>query len=142
MTGQTPPCVHYAIPQVDEIAAKVALLGRATLLAKIDRVSILSAPSTSQDQLLQEIRWYGHFYIDTVLPFGLRSAAKIFNAVADALNWHMQRTGVEFVDHYLDDYIILGSPGTSQCQRSLDTVVRECRTLGIILDKKLLKKFC
>ena len=27
----------------------------------------------------------GNFYIDTVLPFGLRSAPKIFSVIADAL---------------------------------------------------------
>ena len=54
--------------------------------------------------------------MDLVLPFGLRSAANIFNTVADALAWHLIRASVEFIDHYLNDFIILGAPDTSQCQ--------------------------
>ena len=73
---------------VDEIAAKVALLGRDTLPAKIDIESPYHLlPVRPQDRPLWAIRWDGHFYVDTVLPFELRSAAKIFNAITDALNW-------------------------------------------------------
>ena len=40
-----------------------------------------------------------------MLPFGLRqSAPKIFNAVADALAWHLHQAGIR---HYLDDFIIV-----------------------------------
>ena len=65
----------------------VARLGRGTMLAKIDIESAYRLlPVHPQDRILQAILWEGQLYIDTVLPFGLRSAAKIFNAVADALN--------------------------------------------------------
>ena len=36
-----------------------------------------------------------------MLLFGLRLALKIFNAVADALQWILQQQGVEDLDHYL-----------------------------------------
>ncbi len=32
---------------------------------------------------------------------------KIFNAVADALNWHLRRKGIPEIYHYLDDFIIV-----------------------------------
>ena len=38
--------------------------------------------------------WRDKLYVDTALPFILRSAPKIFNAVADALQWIMERNGV------------------------------------------------
>ena len=116
---------------VDEVAAKVALLDMGTLLAKIDIESAYRLlPVHPHDRPLQSIQWDSHLYIDLVLPFGLRSAAKIFNAVADALNWHLRRAGVDVIDHYLDDYNILG---ISQCQEALTIVDRECRTLGVPL---------
>ena len=34
--------------------------------------------------------------------FGLRSAPKIYTAVADALQWILMRVGIELI-HYLDD---------------------------------------
>ena len=37
--------------------------------------------------------------------FGLRSAPKIFLAVADALEWILQQARVTSIMHYLDDYL-------------------------------------
>ena len=42
-----------------------------------------------------------------MLPFGLRSVPKIFNAVADALNWYLQQSGISLDFHYLDNFIII-----------------------------------
>ena len=58
-------------------------------------------------------------YIDTVLPFGLRSAPKIFNAVADAVEWVVCSNSVVEICHYLDDLLVAGAPGSSQCMESL-----------------------
>ena len=49
-----------------------------------------------------------------MLPFGLRSATN-FNAVVDALEWHLCHQGIEHVFNYLDDFIMVGAPGTAQC---------------------------
>ena len=66
-----------------------------------------------------------------MLPFGLRSAAKIFNAVADALNWHLQQKGIPWSYHYLDDFVIIGPPHSPQCANSLAILDRECHYLNI-----------
>ena len=72
-----------------------------------------------------------------MLPFGLRSAPKIFNAVADALAWHLQQAGIPLIRHYLDDFIIVAPPRSSQCQESMTILNRECRALGVpIADHK------
>ena len=132
--GMNPLFCSLCYTTVDEIAAVVECLGLGTMLAKIDVESAYRLlPVHPQDRILQAIFCEGQLYIDTVLPFGLRSAAKMFNAVADALNWHLKKAGVEFVEHCLDDYIIMGSPGTSQCQDSLTMVDRECKVLGVPL---------
>ena len=44
-------------------------------------------PVYPEDRVLLGMRWKGMVYIDTRLLFGLRSAPKIFTAVADALEW-------------------------------------------------------
>ena len=36
------------------------------------------------DRPLLAVQWKGDVYVDPMLPFGLRSAPKIFKAVADA----------------------------------------------------------
>ena len=37
------------------------------------------------------MRWKGMLFVDTVLPFGLRLDPKIFTAVANALEWMVER---------------------------------------------------
>ena len=64
------------------------------------------------------MEWEGAQFIEyiIVLPFGLRSAPKIFNAMVDALQWIIRSQGIKRVFHYLDGYIIVGEPGSSECE--------------------------
>ncbi len=59
--------------------------------------------------------WDGALNIDTVLSFGLRSSAKIFNAVADAVEWFAKQQGVNMTFHYLDDFLIVREPESEEC---------------------------
>ena len=119
---------------VDTAAAAITSLGQGTLLAKIDvQAAYRLIPVHPDDRPLLGIEWKGSVYCDAMLPFGLRSAAKIFSAVADALEWILRRRGVDHVAHYLDDFIILGAPHSSQCAHSLRIVVDTCAELGVPL---------
>ena len=75
--------------------------------------------------------WKERIYIDTTLPFGLRSAPKIFNSVADALEWVMRTRGVGNVAHYLDDYIVMGSPRSTECAEDLEKALTVRSELGV-----------
>lgn len=66
-----------------------------------------------------------------MLPFGLRSAPKIFNAVADGLEWYLRKCGVRHVFHYLDDFIVLGAPNSTECCEALQQLDSACGILGI-----------
>ena len=79
------------------------------------------------------MKWNDQFYIDPMLPFGLHSAQKIFNALADALEWRLREDGVRNVFHYLDDFVVLGTPGTFECQSALEKLRFRCSDLGILL---------
>ena len=71
--------------------------------------------------------------MDTVLPFGLRSAPKIYNILADAIQFAALAQGIQYITHYLDNFVILGSPGSGQCGRDLSIFVELCESLGIPL---------
>ena len=77
--------------------------------------------------------WDRSLYIDTCLPFGLHSAPKLFNVLADLLSWILTQKGISPVFHYLDDFLILGPPGSSTCANNLATIKEVCSTLGIPL---------
>lgn len=68
--------------------------------------------------------------MDTALPFGLRSAPKIFNALADAIQFIAQRQGVPWITHY---FLLLGKTETEECSAALDQFHKTCTQLGVPL---------
>ena len=101
---------------VDKAARRVIQLGKGALMVKVDiKAAYRLVPVHPEDRWLLGMQFKGATYMDTVLPFGLRSAPKIFNAVADALNWACQREGVRNSLHYLDDFLLIGSLQSHEC---------------------------
>ena len=68
-----------------------------------------------------------------MLPFGLRSVPKIFDAMADALEWCVAKQGVWHIYHNLDNLIILGFPSMKECSAFLSTLQRVCQELDVML---------
>ena len=96
---------------IDDAVALIICRGRGTLLVKVDLENAYRmAPVNPDDRPLLGMEWKGQWYVDTALPFGLRSAPKIFTALADGLIWILFNQGVQSAIHYLDDYLLFGSP--------------------------------
>ena len=54
-------------------------------MAKMDiRQTYCHVPIHPRDRLLLGMQWHGKVFLDTTLPFGLRSAPLIFTAIANA----------------------------------------------------------
>ena len=122
--------MHYA--SMDDAVNTIRRLGRGTLLAKLDLKSAYrKIPVHSDDHALLGMRWEGKTYLDCALPFGLRSAPKVFSAVADALSWAMVYEGIEDVLHYLDDFLFFGPPQSPHCQTAMRTALRVCDALDL-----------
>ena len=122
--GIDPDFCSLAYTTVDTVAAQAASLGRGALLAKVDiEAAYRLIPVHPQDRVLQGIQWNSMTYINPMLPFGLRSAPKIFNTVADGLHWHLVQAGISFLFHYLDDYIMVAPPDSQLCQSWLDILL-------------------
>ena len=125
--------------KLEHVVQRLVDLGPDAQMAKFDIKSAYRLiPVHPQDRYLLGMCWEGKLYVDASLPFGLRSAPKIFTAVADALEWIFHDHGVEDVWHYLDDYITVGPPGSSICQTNIIMMVELCKRLGVPLaDEKL-----
>ena len=90
--------LHY--PTVDEAIGHILTLGKGALLAKVDiKHAYRNIPIHQLDRHLLGMQWEGNLYIDTVLPFGLRSAPKIFTAMADMAEWIMLMCRVSWCLH-------------------------------------------
>jgi len=94
------------------------------MLAKIDIKSAFRLlPVHPADRHLLGVRWRDGVYLDHCVPFGLRSAPKLFNVLADLLAWIMEYSDVSYLIHYLDDYLTMGSPHSTVCQQNMDTFI-------------------
>jgi len=92
-------------------------------------------PVHPDDQHLLGMLWDSFLYVDKVLPFGLRSAPKIFSAVADALQWILHKEGIHLGLHYLDDFILVASEhGAALSQK--DSIFSR---LGVLLEESKLE---
>ena len=82
------------------------------MLIKVDLKSAYRiVPIHAADCHLLRIRWNGQVYVDQALPFGLRSALKMFTAIADTIFWALTESGVTLQIHYFDDFF--SNTGTS-----------------------------
>lgn len=123
---------------IDDAAKMITQEGNGALLAKVDiRHAYRNIPVHPDDRWLFGMLWEGALFVDTALPFGLRSAPKLFNAVADAVEWILRQAGVVNVIHYLDDFLLVGAPGSPECAESLAKLLEIFAELGlpVALDK-------
>ena len=122
--GISPDLCSLSYISVDDAARAVVRTGRGALLAKVDIKSAYRMVEVHpEDRLLLGMQFDGLLFVDSVLPFGLRSAPKIFNALADALEWTVRQAGVGTVFHYLDDFLIVAPPMSHQCGEDLDRLL-------------------
>ena len=122
---------------VDQAVRRILQLGEGSYLAKIDiQHAFRNIPVNPEDRIYLGMSWRGDLYIDTVLPFGLRSAPKIFNAIADAAEWILLHTGVTNLMHYLDDFLTIGSPRSTECRENLQAITATCQKLGLPLKEE------
>ena len=84
--GIPPELCSLAYASVDDAIEHILQLGRSTQLVKMDlKDAYRMVPVHPHNQSLLGISWRGRTYVDRALTFGLRSAPKLFSAVADAI---------------------------------------------------------
>ena len=116
---------------VDHVVTWAQSLGQGCLMAKLDlKEAYRAVPVHPSDQRLLAVSWKGATYIDRALPFGLRSAPKLFSALTGAMMWILHRKGVRTVLHYLDDFLLLGPPDRQVCRNNLELTLSLCQELG------------
>ena len=119
---------------IDDAITNILTLGSGTLLAKIDIKSAFRLmPVHPADRHLLAMEWKSGVFIDACLPFGLRSSPKLFNILADLLAWILEQQGVSYLLHYLDDFLTIGRPLTSECLNNLTRMKQVCQLLNVPL---------
>ena len=107
-TSKDPCSLNYIT--IDDAVNHILELGCATHdhLAKINiKNPFRLIPLHSTDRHLLGMQWKDGIYIDTCLPFGLRSAPKLFNILAEFMAGIMKQQGISPLLHYFNDFLIL-----------------------------------
>ncbi len=131
--GIDPKLCSLSYVSVEDAARMVVESGRGAYLAKADiKQAYRMVPVHPQDRHLLGMVWDGSLFVDSALPFGLRSAPKIFNAIADALQWLIKREGTERILHYLDDFLIVAG-SHRECREGSRTLRRVFNELRVPL---------
>lgn len=119
---------------VDDAIEEICRLGPGCLLAKIDiKNAFRLLPVHPADRHLLGMEWRDAIYIDNCLPFGLRSAPRLFDILAELLSWIVYSRGVSFSIHYLDDFLTVGPSASPTCQKNLEIFKNVCKELGVPL---------
>ena len=118
--------LHYI--KLDQVIRVVSKLGVGALMAKFDvEAAYRNVPVHPSHRVLLGMKWRDQFYVDLVLPFGLRSAPFIFNSIADMVEWILVNSyQIPHLLHYLDDFITAGPPRSLQCAQNLATAMEVC----------------
>ena len=113
---------------VDDVIAEILRREMGIKLAKMDiKQTYRNFPVHPKDRHLLGMHWKGEVFVDATLPLALRSAPLLFTAVVDALQWIMQKKGLTWVGHYIDDFITMGSPGCGECKTKI-SITKETYT--------------
>jgi hypothetical protein len=123
--------------KVDDAIRALVDMGPGALMAKFDvQAAYRNIPIHlyPDDRYLLGMKWRDRFYVDLVLPFGLRSAPFIFNSVDEAVEWILVHNyAVSPLFHYLDDFLTLGPANSPICQSHMDTAFTVFARLGLPL---------
>lgn len=100
-------------------------------MAKMDLESaFLYVTVRKEDRHLLGFSWESEYYNFSALPFGLKSAPKLFDEMATALEWIMKARGAsEDTIHYLDDFWTVTGEEVST-NRSLDIMIDSTNQSG------------
>ncbi|XP_062578413.1 uncharacterized protein LOC134240321 isoform X1 [Saccostrea cucullata] len=125
--------VNYS--SFDKVVDMISVLGKGALLGKVDVKSAFRLiPIYPGDFDLLGFSEDGLYYIDKCLPMGCAISCKIWETFATFLHWLPEfRTGLETLDHYLDDFIFAGKGGTSECSRLMENFKSVTTDIGVPL---------
>jgi hypothetical protein len=105
-------------PVIEDVFRTVLEAGRGCIIVKKDiKDAFRMVPVARSDQWLLGFSWEGAFYRETCLPFGLATAPFLFNLFAEGLHWILESFpafGVQWLLHYLDDFIFAFTAGDPQ----------------------------
>ena len=134
--GTAEELCHTRCPSIKSAVKKIIKYGKGALMAKFDLSrAYCNIPICEQDRKLLGMRWKNKYYVDLALPSGGSSVPNIFNRAADLLCWIYSDASSyidqEDIQHFYDDFIVIGPPNSDRCQKGLENCFRISTDLGV-----------
>uniref|UniRef100_A0A1X7TB36 Reverse transcriptase domain-containing protein n=1 Tax=Amphimedon queenslandica TaxID=400682 RepID=A0A1X7TB36_AMPQE len=105
-------------------------MGQGTGFIKIElQDAYWIVPVHPHDMYLLAITWQNVTYLDRALPFGFRSAPKIFSTVAYMIAWALHCCGLPQQINYLHDFLLFVHPSD---QNGAEMLVNALQTLDVL----------
>ncbi|VDI34321.1 Hypothetical predicted protein [Mytilus galloprovincialis] len=119
----------------DNVLNMIAALGERAKIGKIDiRQAFRLLIINPADFDLMGIKFQDKFYINKCLPLGLSSSCQLFERFSTFLHCVVQsKSGLDTLDHYLDDFIFAGHESNNNCELLMDTFMKVCKDLCVPL---------
>jgi hypothetical protein len=121
-----------SVSSVDDAIKIISDTGTGCFMAKIDlKQAYRQIPVRKVDWHFLCYSIMGYYFLDTVLPFGLRSSAAIFCCLAKAIAWicvHVYE--IKGLINYYDDYLIVRAT-EDLCARDLRCFLHVCNILNV-----------
>ena len=125
--------VHYT--HFDEATKLVRMAGEGCFMCKVDiKHAFRLLPVHPSEWNLLGYIWEDSYFVDTRLPFGLRSSSRIFNDFADLVCWIAQnKYNLINLVHYSDDYFLVCEHSLMLAREQLKTLCQAFEDMGIPL---------
>lgn len=119
----------------DTVVDMINQLGPGAELGKVDIKSAFRLlPIYPGDFDLLGFRFKGQYYFDKCLPMGCSISCSIFEKFSTFLQWVItNKSGLNTVEHYLDDFIFAGSRGSGECLQLMTLFQVVCKDFGVPL---------
>ena len=126
------PCEYS---HFDDATDLVMRAGKGSLLCKLDIKHAYRLLPVKPDQWHHLCYWYdGYYYVDLVLPFGLRSSGAIFTQFASLVRWIIQNHyHIRDIVNYSDDFLAVLSKELGIAHSQLRTIIRAFQDMQIPL---------
>ena len=66
-------------------------------------------------------------------PLWVAFCPQDFHRTGEALEWCVRAQGVDWLIHYIDDFLTAGNPSSTQCMQNLACIKAVCAELGFPL---------
>ena len=125
----------FQYSKFDDATDLLMRAGPGSLLCKLDIKHAYRLLPVKPDQWHHLCyRWEGNYYVDLVLPFGLRSSGAIFNKFASLVRWiiihHYQHSDIV---NYSDDFFAVLDTQMAHAIAQLDNIIQAFQDLNIPL---------